>query len=387
MKHFLPIDIEITDSNIAVSEGTDGTIYPHNHTETYFEGVKRYQDTRLYEARVNILPLAKYSWNSVDPNDLITTNLLTQTVVDSTAVPIAIDDIVYHIAEKQFYKSKQSRTVNFTTEVHDVANWNKEEAGIHRHEYLYPADSPLYWKDIGATNRNKCADKAINSQSIKNGTEMWFEFEAKNIDKVALFNLIAESATITVYTQDINNPIYEDTKSNILDTSLIVNWRTLSQYETIYVKNIDWTIPFFVGTVTVRVALGSTATSDIFLGEILAGQTEEVGMTTDGLPISIKSAGKITQQDNGDIVFEDEGDETKIYEIFNFNVLFESIGLDVTLTRCGNMINNRIVVFGENTDEAKYRSLVVYGFSRDASPDFKSNSSHSNIKLQVQRFT
>lgn len=387
MKYFLPIDISITDSNIAVNEGADGTIYPHDYTQTYTAGVLRYKDTRLYEARVKILPLAKYSWNSVEPNDLITTNLLTQTVIDSTTVPIIIDDIVYHTAEGTFYKSKQNRTVDFETEIYTEANWNIEDVGVHRYLYLYPDESPLYWKDVGATNRNKCADKAVNSQSIKNSTEMWFEFTAKNINKVALFNLAAKSTTITVYDTDIESPIYENTKDSLLDTSLIVNWRTLSQYEPYFVQNVAWDIPFISGIVTIRITLENTVASDLLLGEILAGQTEEIGKTTDGVPVSIKSAGKIVEQDNGDIVFEDEGDITKVYDILNFNVLFKSEALDITLDRCRKMINNRIVVFGENTDDEKYKSLIVYGFSRDASPDFKSNSSHSNIKLQVQRFT
>ena len=391
MKHFIPKDIVITDSNIAESEGISGTMYPYSLTDGYAIGVQRYYATRLWEVTDNVIhPLANYKWNNLDPLDNNGTNLHTQTpVADPTAVPVVINvTIVYVYSTKSYYKATVTGNVNFTTE-----NWttptNFTDLGTtasYRYLYKTPEENSIYWKDLGATNRNKCADRAVNSQSTKVGTEMWFEFEAKNVDKVVLFNLEAESVKITVYTTAIGNPIYEDTITKLLDTTSIVDWRTLSQYDPFYVKNVDWTLPFFTGTVTIRITLLSTASSILALGEILNGQSKSVGVTLDGLPITIKSSGKIIEQDNGDIIFVDEGDVTKVYHIFNFSVKFESISLDTTLDLCDEMINRRIVVTAEDTDEIQHRSLVVYGFSRDVSPTFTAGNTKSNIKLQVQRF-
>jgi len=395
MKHFIPIDITITDSNIAENEGSEGTIYPFVVTDAYAKGVQRYYNDRLWYSFTEIYELATLAWNDLDPNDKFTTRLSDNVVIDSTTVPIVTDDIVYVYTEEQYYRSKQTRTVDFTTEVYLEANWEILESpdNHYRYEWTYPHTDSIFWKDVGATNRNKCVDKAINSQSAKTDTDMYFEFEIKNINKIIIFNLEAEEAKLTLYDPNDYDPdteigtyIYENTVEDLQNYDTIVDWRTLSQYEPSYVKNVDWTLPFFTGTLTARITLSSALSSDLKLGEILAGQTQSIGLTLDGLPISIKSSGKIIEQENGDIIFVDEGDVTKVFHIFNFSLIFDSYAIDSILDRCDEMINRRIVVFGENTDEVKYRSLIVYGFSRDASPTLKTNSTKSHIKLQVQRF-
>jgi hypothetical protein len=390
MKHFAPLDITLTDSSIAEDEGINGTIYPFVLIEAYDEGVQRYYGTRLWEARADINPLANFEWKDIDPLDSYATNLHTQTVeADPSAVSVIVGTKVYEHSTKKYYSSLAIATVDFTAG--DLANPAKftdlGTTASYRYLYKIPEENSIYWKDLGATNRNKCVDKAVNSQSEQTGTEMWFEFEVKNIDKVILFNLDAKSSTIILYDPlvGIGSPVYEDTKDDLLNTTSIINWRTLSQYEPILISNVDWTLPFFSGTLTVRIILENTVSSLLKLGEILVGQNQQLGLTLDGVPITIKSSGKITQQENGDIVFEDEGDITKVYRVFNFVVLFDSVALDTTLDQCDAMINKRIVVFGENTDEEQYRSLIVYGFSRDASPAFKSNATKSDIKFQVQR--
>ena len=386
----LPIDITVTDSNIAENEGTNGTIYPFDVTQGYAKGVQRYHERRLYEARVTINPLAHYSWNDLDPLNKYATNLYTQTLVaDPTAVPVTDSvTIVYVYSNETYYIAKVTGDVDFTTEdlvaPADFTSLGTDAA--YRYEYLYPIQGSLYWKDLGATNRNKSTDKAINTYSTKTDTTMWFEFQAKSIDQVVLFNIEAQDVTITMYTTDINNPIYTDTKTNILDTTSIVDWKTYSRFEPATVRNIDWILPFFVGTVTIRITLTSDTTRLLRLGEILAGQQQMLGGTIDGIPIVVKSSGEIIEAESGEVIFNDEGDLTKVYEIFNFTIKFDSNTLDATIDKCSSLINRRIVAIGEDSDDIKYRSLVVYGFSRDASPEFVSNNTKSTIKLQVQRF-
>jgi len=325
VKFFIPQDVVITDSSIAENEGVDGTIYPFDVTLGYAEGVKRYYETRLWETFTTIYPLAHYDWNNLDPLNEYGTNLHTQTLIpDPTSVPVVnAVTVVYVYSNKHYYISKTTGNVDFTIEdIENPANFTDlglENVAEFRGQYRYPVeDDSIYWKDLGATNRNKCADKAINTQSQEEDTESYFEFVATNINKVILFNFEAESAKITVYNPldydpdtEIGTFIYENTKTGLLNTTSIVNWRTLSQYEPSFIKNVDWTLPFFTGEVTVRITLNNTTPILIKLGEILMGQTQEYGVTLDGLPITIKSSGKIVQQANGDIIFEDEGDITK----------------------------------------------------------------------------
>lgn len=393
MKFFIPQNVIITDSSIAENEGTDGTIYPFVVTDSYAKGVRRYYGARLWESFTVIHPLSTYSWNDLDPNNKFTTRLSDNVIIDSTTVPVTTNTIVYVYTEEKYYQSKQNRTVDFTTEAYDPANWDDNVGSDYRYEWSYPQEDSIYWKDLGATNRNKCADKAINTQSQEEGTESYFEFLAKNINEVILFNFEAESARIQVYNPadydpdtEIGTPIYDNIKDGLLNTTSIINWRTLSQYEQSFIKNVDWNLPFFVGEVTVRITLANTVSTILKLGEILMGQTQEYGITLDGVPTQKKSSGKIVQKDNGEVIFEDEGDITKIYDTFDFSISYDSPTVDSISDKSNELINRRVVVFAENTDKEKYRSLVVYGFSRDVSYVFKANNQQSKINLKVQRF-
>jgi len=408
VKYFIPEAITITDSSIAENTDVEGTAHDAwSKTAEYSKDKTIAHNGELFTAFTNIYPLATYSWNDVSNTATpIVIKLDDASSVTPTAVPCVKDTTVVYVIDswqdtggeaidKFFLFTGTTGNVDFTTiDPSNPANF--EEIKNYRVEYQEPiaSENSIYWEYLGATNRNKVTDKSYNSQSVATSeTEAWWEFEIKNPDKITLFNLEAISAKIIVYDPLLYDPdteigtyFYLNTIDPLLDTSGIINWRTLVRYTNIYTKNADWTIPFTSGTYTVRVYLYATSPQDLKLGEILAGANEDYGLTVDGLPIQVKSSGKIIEKPNGDIVFEDEGDISKVYTIFNFSVLFDSDTLDSTLDKSSQLINRRIVVFGENTDEEKYRSLVVYGFTRDASPDFKSNNTKSYIKLQVQRF-
>ena len=389
MKHFIPKQIDITDSSIGEGEGVDETIHSYVLENGYSAGVKRYKDGRLWETYTNVKPLANFEWNDNDPLDTFATNLFTKTK-ETDFASIAVlsgSSVVYIHSLNKYFEAIVTGDIDFITE-----DWNSPINFIElidaNYRYLYnePKEDSLYWNDIGATNRHKCADKAYNSQSVKNETEVWWEFEIRNVDKVVLFNIVADSAKITIYTSDINSPIFENTKLDLVDTSEIYNWRTYSQFIPTTYENVNWTLPFFTGIVTIRITISNPTVVDLKLGEILAGQIVDLALTLDKVPIKIQSSGKIIEQENGDILFLDEGDTTKVYHVFNYTLIFKSETVDSVLTKCDAMINRRIVVFSENTDEVKYRSLVVYGFSRDISPTLETNSTQSKIKFKLQRF-
>lgn len=390
MKNFVPVDMDILDSNIAENEGLEGTIYPYVLEEGYLKGVQRYYGARLYEARVNINPLANYLFNDVDALSKYTTNLHTQTKeTDSTSVSVVSNaTIVYVQSLSKYFRASVTANINFLTE-----NWtaptNFTDLGTdaaYRYEYLEPKANSIYWKDLRATNRNRCTDKALNTQSIKYGTEMWFEFESKNMDKVVLLNLEAQSAKIIVYKTDIENPIHTETVSKLIDRSSIVNWRTLSQFTPLYYKNVDFTLPFYTGTVKIRVILSSETERYLKLGEVLHGQSENFALTVDSVPITVKSSADITEKENGEIIFEDENSPLTTFKRFSFELIFDSKTLDATLKRCENMIGRRVVIYGENTDEPKYSSLIIYGLAVDVSPTFQESFTKSEIQLQVKGF-
>lgn len=399
MKYFIPATVIITDSSIA--EGTDqtGTAIPAwVNTSGYIQGTEVSHNKRISRAFTNIPALATYTWN--DPSAAVTpvcTRLTDGVIVTATAVPCIANTTIVYIQDsykdttsvvigKYFKYIGITGDVNFTT-INPTSHASWEEVLGYRYLVAEPSDSnTLYWEDLGATNRNRATDKAYNSQSIGlTTTSEYWEFKLTNAEEVVLFNIRAQSARIVAYTTSISTPFYDNTVSSLLDTSEIVNWRTLSQYIPKYTKGTKWTLPFYSGEVNIRIYLMNATAGTVALGEILAGRKSYVGATLDGVPIQVKSAGVITELPNGDIVFADEGDITKVYTLLDFVVKFESTSLDFLMDRASEMINRRIVLFAENSDIETTATLTVYGFIRDASPTYNSNNTKSDIKIQVQR--
>jgi len=400
MKYFIPLDVTITNSSIP--EGTDqtGTAIPTwVKTSGYIQGTLVSYNKRISRAFTNIPALATYSWN--DPSALVTA-ICTRlsdgaSITPTTAVPCVKDQtVVYIIASHRDPTGATSGRYWLYTGTTGNVNFNTVDPTIPANfteviGYRYLINEPttgntVYWEDLGSTNRNRCADKAYNSQSVGLATTSeWWEFKLRNAEEVVLFNIAANSARIIAYTTDINTPFYDNTTGTLMDLSEIVNWRTLSQYIPKYTKGARWTLPFYVGEVTIRIYLLNPIAGSVYLGEILPGRKSYVGGTLAGVPIQVKSSGVLTELSNGDIVFADEGDITKVYTLFDFVVKFDSMALDLLIDRCSEMINRRIVVFAENTDTVTMRSLNIYGFIRDASPTYESGNTTSDVKIQVQR--
>ena len=403
MKYFIPKDITISDSSIPENSDSDGVIYPSWINGGYFKGSKVAHLGCLYEAQTNIYPLATYEWNDISKT--ITseiTRFVDGVTVDPTVVPCVKDETVVYIKDtwkiggddvidKFFMYIGNTGDVDFTiikpdnymTQFRLVKNYS---VSIFEPRY---AETSLYWRYIGRTNRNKCADKAYNSQSVANAqNEAWWEFYAFTPDRISLFNIAAQRAKVTIYTDDINTPVYEKELDNLLDTSSIINWRTLVRFREIYKNTVSWDIPFLTGGYKVRVTLmGKGGTPmDLKLGEILYGEKGDLGLTLDTVPIQLKSSGKITEKENGEIILDSEGDVSKIFAIYNLTLVYNSYDQDVIMKKCSDIINRRIVITAEDIKEENFRSLTVYGFIRDTSPTLVTSDGKSKIQIQLQRF-
>lgn len=401
MKYFIPRTVSISDSSISANTDDNGTAYSSwDRTVNYQKDTIVAYGGTLVKAFTNIYPLATYTWN--DSSQLETPKVIRlsdNATIDPTTVPCVKDVTVVYVVDtwkdgadtvvgKYFQFTGTTGNIDFTA-INPVSPANFTEILNYRYEDHEPlmGQNSLFWEYLQYTNRAKPTDKSMSSQSVvENTTEEWWEFETNNPDRVSLFNIEAEQARIIVYTTDINNPLYDNTTENLYDYSSIINWRTLVRYIPIYKKNVFWSLPFITGTVKIRVYLISSVATTLRLGEILEGEIGELAITEDGIALQIKSSGIITERPNGEVVFEDEGDQTKVYTTTDFNLVYNSDELDSVTDKCSEIINRRIVIYGENTDSIRFQTLVIYGFIRDASPTFDSNMNKSNLKIKVQRF-
>lgn len=397
----IPFDLVIKNSSIPNHTDINGVEYPQWTNQAYLKNTIVSHLGCLYSAETNIYPMATYSHNDIA--NTITPEVIRlsdNAIITPTAVPCVKDQTVVYVIDtwkegredvvgKYFIYVGTTGNIDFTViDPKNPSTFHFNPINNYTELKVEPVfgDSSLYWKYLGRTNRNKIIDKAYNSQSIiQNSTEAWWEFEVEAPDVITLFNVATQKAKITIYTTDINNPIYENTMDDLLDTSSIINWRTLVRYRNKYKNTTTWTIPFISGTYTVRITLMSTTPMDLKLGEAILGLKQDVGITVDGVPTQIKSSGKIIENDNGEVVFQDEGDITKVYLIYTFGIKYDSITHDAIIDKCTELINRRIVVNGENTDKQEYRSLTVFGHIMDASPTLKTNNTKSDIQIQVRR--
>lgn len=385
MKICMIEEVVLTNSNIPENYGIDGTIYPFVLTDGYAEGIQRYYNNRLWTTLALINPLANYEFFDIDPLRAYLMNLHTQMAASPMIVTLALDEIIYFHSTKKYYKSLVAESMTFSVGM-TIDPLKLEDLGTNA-EYRYTYDIPVTgstkWKDKGSTNRNRCVDKAFNKKSIY-PNEINVTFVTKNIDVVTLFNVDANTAQIIVTNK--NSTVILNNTLDLLDTSSIINWRTRSRYVRITKKTVQWNIPFAVGEVTIQIIL-KTPSADVELGEILPGSIINLATTLTKVPSRIKSKGKIVEQPNGDVILLDEGDPTKVYKTFSFNLLFPVKSYDTFMRHLGFIINRRVVVFGENIDEPQYQTLIIYALAREATPDFDEKEDQNLASIEFETFT
>ena len=383
MKHILPIDIEITESDITETEIEFSVLNGYN------KGILRRYNSRLWESYTKIEPLATYLWNDNDTENKFTIRLEDQVVINSTTVPVVnAVTIVYVYSNDSYYVAKTTGDVDFTLQdIDNPADFTKltDSPPLWRHEQNLPETNSIYWKDIGATNRNKCVDQAINTYSEKLET-INLKFIAEDIDLVALLNIKCVSAQIIVADTITLVELKNETMQVLNKT--YTNRTEWMRYKPTYKKAARFDFSFFTrNPVEVNIILaGASPTSLVRLGEILAGTKEENGLTLDGVPIDINSGRKIIEnEDTGEVILETEN-IIKSFFIYNFNLKIDTTSFDTKVDVCSKILSQRVLVFAENTDDIQYESMVVYGFVRKASPTLLSNNTKSDVTMQVQSF-
>lgn len=402
MKYYIPKKYTVSDSSIPLYSDTNGVVYPQWTENTPFlkDTIVAHKGC-LYSAYTNIYPLATYSWNDLSNQTTAQViKLSDNTIITPTVVPCVKDQTVVYVIDtwkagrenvigKYFIFRGTTGNIDFTiVDPLNPSTFHFEEINNYTNIKTEPieGETTIYWKYLERQNRNKINDGAYNSQSIaKNSTEAWWEFEASSPDRVILFNIAAQQAKITVYKDDINNPVYENTQTDLVDYSSIINWRTLVRFrEPIYRSLVYWDFPFLAGTYKVRITLTSSNEMDLKLGEVAYGSVSDLGITIDGIPTEVASAATVVEKENGEIVFEDEGNIAKIYLIYSFTVYYKSTIYDDIIKKCAELISQRVVVVGDDEDE-QYQNLTVYGYVMEASPTLVTASEYSEIKIQVRR--
>lgn len=391
MKYFIPYDITILDSDIGEFENADGTINTpwSNDEQINGAGAVRQYNNRIYKSLRKINPLVTYIWQDADPLNKYNQTTADDSITDGTAVSI-INGVttIYVVSQEKYYIAKTTTTVDFTAEDYDApANFNEITDNSLRYDYYIPDKAELFWSDQGVSNRTASVSKAINKYSTKDANTFYQEFTATSINTIVLYNTKVQAINIEIRTVDTDEIIQTETIDSIrLDFTSFREWFDSSleipNYDSKIIINADY---YYIGEVKIRITLTNTLERPR-IGEILAGRFADGGITLDEVSNPTETDSEITRNSAGELIFEGEGDVTKIYRRMNLNIKIPTASYNEYSDMTLKIINSRILVIGENTDDPIYQSLVLYGGVVTATPTLISNSTLSELAVEVREF-
>lgn len=281
----------------------------------YTIGTIRQKDNKLYKALDIIDKLATYYYDDTDPlNEDQTTLISTGIAQDASTVICTVDETVVYvkgtsdgnISNKYFVFDNSTGTTNngdgtfsvdFTAQ-DTLSPSNFTEVTGYRNTTLLPAESPTSWKDLGYTNKYKCLDKLLSSQTVHEGN-MEMSFITKKVDKLYLFNILCNSVDVVVTELTTNMEVFNQNFKTRSKNSRGTFWG-LAYNDFTQVKKISAEIPIKYN-VRVDITLNGTTTK---CGLIGLGRSEDIGATLYGLGGGVVDFSKIEEDENGDTYIE-----------------------------------------------------------------------------------
>ena len=192
-------------------------------TAGYAVDTIRQLNKKLYQSLGVIDALCEYVHDDSDPlRTHYTYVALTDTeVIDNTAVSCQLNvTVVYDKDSAAYYLFDKTVgctdlgggywSVDFTTQLADSPVNFTETAVPHRHEVYNPEETPIKWLDIGYTNKYKCLDQSLSSQTVLND-DITMSFIQNKVDEIYFLNVSASEITVVVTTTDTSTEIYNET--------------------------------------------------------------------------------------------------------------------------------------------------------------------------------
>lgn len=397
MKYFLPKPLTYVSTNVAENEAEDGSTYvDYNALLGYNKGTVRKFGENIYEALVTMYPLAHYVWEDVILTDKHAINLTTQAEqypdgTNKVLVSIVTGvTVVFVRSNGNYYIAKTTATVDFMVEsILTPANFNLIAAPApYRNTYNTPVgeSDTLYWGYNGVANKYRCLDRAIGTQTTKNGAgSLTMSLSCFACNAISLFGVKAASVTITVW--DLAVPASPTqlftTTISLLDTFLLDTYEKVC---TLSVPLDNTASAFFVSRYAQRIDLVFSGVDGPSVGAVKVGMLEYLGETLDGVDVGVKSYNTSEQRPNGEIVWNKDNKETNKVNTLRYNVKMETANFDATVHHIKTITDREVVLLGDDGDPAGYRTLLSYGAIKRTSGNLRSNDTKSSASIEIENF-
>lgn len=220
-------------------------------------------------------------------------------------------------------------------------------------------DTPIWWKEVSATNRWKAFDTKVGSQTSQ-ATSITFQITAGEVfDSIAFLNLDAVSVRM-VLTDPVDGVVYDETVDLlrvVADTLAgIYDWYTyfFSSYFLISDVTVFDIPPYLNAVLDITITYtGGTAK----VGGIIIGLETILGTTRRRPSIGITDYSKKTVDENGVYTIERRDFSKKM----SLDVMIPNTSLDNVQNLLAYYRSTLLVWVGSKD----YSSLIVYGFYKD----------------------
>lgn len=217
----------------------------------------------------------------IRPVTVTDSNLTSSSVAETVAVYVgattyALDDLVRVEATHHIYKSLQNANTG--------------------HDPTAEPATPVWWLDMGATNRWEMFDTLVNSQTTNVNSIAVVVTPAERVDSVVLLNVSAATVAITM-TDAADGEVFNQTYSMTSDSG-IMDWYAYF-FEPI-IRKSDLSVTGMPPYVNAAVAITLTDTgATAACGECLIGLSRDIGDAVYGAKVGIRDYSVKSQDDFG----------------------------------------------------------------------------------------
>lgn len=294
--------IRLKDLTYNTTNLTDDVTPQWSNTAGYSLDTQRQLNNKLYKALDLIDPLCTYIYDNTDPlNPHYTVTAVDDAeVADNTSVSCTSGaTVVYVVDNSTFYIAQTTGNLDFTNE--DIeAPQNFTTATGYRYLKYNPEDTPLKWEDLGYTNKYKCLDQSLNSQTVLD-SNIEMSFIVTKVDEIHLFNVVGESVDVVVTRTSDSVEIYNENLPLIdKNGGTFYNW-VFNDF--VYTTGVHEQVSIAF-EVEVDITINAV-NNEAKIGLVAIGKGDELGGTLYGSSAGIMDfSKKITNETTGEIYLE-----------------------------------------------------------------------------------
>lgn len=239
-----------------------------------------------------------------------------------------------------------------------------------------PATSPLYWVDIGPSNKGAMFDGEISTVTSAT-TTLTVVIKPGYTNSLALFGLVGQTLTITGR-NGLAGPVVYGPKAINLDGSVIADWYMYFFEPFVQLAEVVLTdlVPYLDSHITITL----DGTGTVECGICLPGTFYTLGDTEFGANVSIIDYSRKNTSAAGITSFEQRAYSKRM----SARLMLDTVQINKVQRILADLRATPAAWIG--TDESGFEPLTVYGFYRDFSIDV-AYPTKSYCSLEVEGLT